>query len=109
MKFRPYSLPGRLKIKALIALCLLVVSVVFLNRYNYTSETIKGPDIGAEQRGEVQIAASLINAKNINSEEHLLDEKTIGVGNNADINIINPTNVLDTVKGFAAAGVRSFL
>jgi hypothetical protein len=103
MKFRPYSLPGRLKIKALIALCLLVVGVVVLNRYNYTSETTKGPDMGAEQRGEVQMAASLINAKNINSEEPLLDEKTIEFGNNTDINIINPTNVLDTVKGYAAA------
>jgi hypothetical protein len=103
MKFRPYSLPGRLKFKALIALCLLVVCVVFLNRYNYTSETTKGPDMGAEQRGEVQMAASLINTKNINFEEPLLDKKTIEVGNNTDINIINPTNVLDTVNGYAAA------
>lgn len=103
MKIRPCSLPGRLKIKVLIALCLLAVGVVFLNRYSYTSETTKGSDMGTEQRSEVRMAESLINTKNINSEEPLRDNDTIEVGSNTDINNINPTNALETVKVCVAA------
>jgi hypothetical protein len=104
MNVRPSSLPvGLINLRILVVSALLVVGVVLLNRYNYASKAPRTSEMGAEQRGEVRMSKALISTSVISLRKPLIDEEKIRGDNNASSDRANPSDALETVKGYTVA------